>query len=125
MSTMSHPVARNKIRFRVDMLARALGADSLAISGDGFTDTTENYTSFNHVRIEHSALLEVVRNGVLREQRCLQPDFGADPLAFDVRLGGRMLARTVRPELRAEGCTLNLIELFQVLPCLVATRDRY
>src|SRR5215470_17139354 len=38
--TMSHPVTRNRMRLRVDMLARGLGDDSLEVVSAGFTDTT-------------------------------------------------------------------------------------
>lgn len=84
MSTINQPVTRNRIRLCVDMLARGLGADSLGISGVGFKDTTKNYTSFDDIGIEHSILLQIMRNRVLREQGRLQTDFSADPFTLRV-----------------------------------------
>jgi hypothetical protein len=75
-------VTRNRIRLRVDMLARGLAVDSLVVSGVGFTDTTENYTSFDDIGIEHPILFQIMRDGVLREQRCLQSNFCAHPFTL-------------------------------------------
>ena len=79
------------MRFRVDMLGRGLVDGSLELASAEFTDT-ENYTLFDHVGIEDPVLLEVVRNGVLGEERRLQADLGADPFALRMRAIGGVLA---------------------------------
>jgi hypothetical protein len=107
------------MRLRVDMLARALGDGAPELSA-GFTDTSENYTSFNNVRIEHSVLFQIVRHGILREQRRLHTDLGANPFALCMRLGGRVFAAATRSELRTERSALDLIELLKIFPGLVA-----
>jgi len=90
------------MRFRVDILVRAEADGSPDVGSAEFTDTTENYTLFDHVRIEHPLLLEVMRNGVLGEQRRLQANLGADPFAFRMRLVSGVLAGDARSELRTE-----------------------
>jgi len=79
-----------------------------------------NYTSVDHIGIEHAVLFEVVRNGVLGEQGCLQSDFGADPLAFGVRLAERMFAGTAGAELWTEGGFLDWVEVLEICPGFVA-----
>jgi hypothetical protein len=112
------------MRFRVDMLVRGLGDGSLEVVSAEFTDTTGNYTLFDHVRIEDAVLLEVVRNRVLCEERRLQADLGANPLALGMELVRSMLARTAGSKLRTEGSALDLVELLKVRPSFVAPRTR-
>lgn len=112
------------MRLRVDMLVRGLREGSLEVVSAEFTDTTGNYTLFDHVRIEDAVLLEVVRNRVLCEERRLQADLGANPLTFGMELIRNMLARTAGSKLRTEGGALNLAELLKVRPSCVAPRTR-
>src|SRR5580704_8476745 len=83
-------------------------------------NVNEDYTSVDDVGIDHTVLLEVVGNGVLRKQRGLHGDFGADPFAFGMRLSGRVFFGAARAKLRAEGGFLDGIELLEVLPGFVA-----
>ena len=63
-----------------------------------------------------------MRHGVLRQKRRLEPDFGADPFALGVRSVSGMIAASAAAELRAEVGALNLIELVDLAPRLVADR---
>jgi len=76
--------------------------------------------SLDHVRVENSILLEIMRNGVLSEKRRLQSDFGADPFALRMRGIGGMVASAAAAELRSEASTLNLIELPNLAPRSIA-----
>ena len=73
-----------------------------------------------HVGVEDALLLQIVRHGILGQERRLQADFGADPFAFCVRGVGRVVAASAAAELRAEIGGLDLIELVNLLPGLVA-----
>jgi len=55
-------------------------------------------------------------NGVLRQKWRLQPDFGADPFALQMRGVRGMFAFFVAAKLRSKGSTLNLIELANLAP---------
>jgi len=55
-------------------------------------------------------------NGVLRQKWRLQPDFGADPFALQMRGVGGMFAFFVAAKLSSKGGTLNLIELANLAP---------
>src|SRR5437868_1396259 len=79
---------------------------------------------FHHVRIQHALLFEIMRNRVLSQQRSLQPNLRSYPLAFGVRRAGGMPAVPAGPELRTKGSALNLVELLQLTPGLVAHRAR-
>ena len=72
------------------------------------------------VGVEDPFLFQVVRHGVLRQKRRLEPDFSADPLALDMRGIGRMIAPSPASELRTEVRALNLIELIDLAPRSVA-----
>ena len=72
------------------------------------------------IRVEYAFLLQVVRHGVLRQKRCLEPDFGADPFPLGVRSAGGVIAASAAAELRTEIGALNLIELSNLAPDLVA-----
>ena len=65
----------------------------------------------DHICIEDSFLFQIVRHGVLSQQRCLQADFCADPLSFGVGNIGWMLATGARTKLWAEDGALNFIVL--------------
>src|SRR5215470_16037083 len=79
-----------------------------------------NYTSVHHISVEHAVLLQVVRDGILGEQRRLQRDFRPNPFALGVRHIGRMLARDVAAKLGTKGSLLDRVELLQIRPRLVA-----
>jgi hypothetical protein len=79
-----------------------------------------NYTSVDHVGVEHAVLLQIVGDGVLREERGLHCDFSADPLALGMRSIGNMFARPARSKLRPEPGPLDRVELLELFPGLVA-----
>ena len=68
MSTISQPVTRKSMRLRVDMLARGVVDGSTELISAGLTDTIQNYTLFDNIRIEYPVLFQEMRNGVLRKQ---------------------------------------------------------
>ena len=78
-----------------------------------------------YVCVEHALLLQVVRHGVLRQKRRLQPDFGPDPFSLGMRCVGRMVTASAAAELRTEVCALNLIELLDLAPSGVADGAGY
>ena len=59
----------------------------------------ENYSRARSldIGVEHALLLQIVRHGVLRQKRRLQPDFGANPFALGVRSSGGWLQRPPLP----------------------------
>ena len=61
-----------------------------------------------------------MRHGVLGQEGSLKPDFGADPFAFRVRGVGRVVATASTAELGAEVGGLDLVELVDLFPGLVA-----
>lgn len=68
-------------------------------------------SSLNHIRIQHMILFEIMRDGVLRQKRCLQPDLGADPFAPSVRRVERVIAASAAAELGTKIGALNLVKL--------------
>src|SRR5215470_15988012 len=121
MSTRSHPVTKKRTRWRVDMPGRGFGSACSGVTGGvGFADTTMDYTLLDDISVEHPFLFEIVRDGVLREKRRLEPDLGPNPFTLSVRFCRAMLARAARSVLRSEVCALNLVELLDVLPCRIA-----
>jgi len=72
------------------------------------------------IRIQHAILLQVVRNRVLRQQRRQHTNLSPDPFALRVRSIRRMIAASSAAKLRAEVGTLNLIELLDLAPGLIA-----
>ncbi len=87
------------------------------------------------IGVEHSVLLQIMRDGVLGKERRLELDFGTDPSAFRVwvprRLawrrgrGGRgysACGKSAAAELGAEAGTLDLVELVDLAPGFVACR---
>src|SRR5450631_500019 len=75
---------------------------------------------FHYVRIQHALLLQIMRDRVLRQQRRLQFDLGANPFPFAMRQIGGMLAIAARSEFRAEGGALDFVKLAQPPPGLIA-----
>jgi hypothetical protein len=90
-----------------------------------FTDTTEDYTLLDHIGVQHALLLQVVRNGILGEERSLEVDLGTDPLTFAVGLHWQMFTRAAGTELRTKGGGLDLVELLKVRPGFDAPGARY
>lgn len=76
----------------------------------------QNYTLVDHVCVEHAILFQVVRNGVLGEQRRLQSDLCSNPFALWVRCVRRMRARTARAKLWPECGFLDRIKLLESCP---------
>jgi hypothetical protein len=76
------------------------------------------------IGIQYAFLLQVVRHRVLRQKRRLEADFSADPFAFGVRRIRRMVAAAPTAILRAKVGALNLIELLDLFPGLVADCSR-
>jgi len=74
----------------------------------------------DYIRIQHAILLQIMRNGVLGQERRLQLYFGANPFALGVRRVRGMIAAPAAAELWAEIGALNLIELFDPTPGFVA-----
>lgn len=50
----------------------------------------------------------------------MEADFGSDPFAFDVGRVGRVIAAAAAPELGAEVGGLDLVEVMEFSPGLVA-----
>jgi len=64
-------------------------------------------------------LLQIVRNGVLRQKRSLKLDFGSNPFAFGVGRVGGVFAACAAAETRTEVGALDLIELLDFAPGFV------
>jgi hypothetical protein len=64
----------------------------------------------NHIGIEYAFLLQIMRDGVLRQERSQELDFSADPFAFRMRGVGGVVAAATATELWAEVGTLNLVQ---------------
>ena len=61
-------------------------------------------------------MLEVMRHGVLRQKRRLEPDLGPDPLALGMGRVRGMITAAAAAKLRTEVGTLNLIVLLDLPP---------
>ena len=72
------------------------------------------------VGVEDAFLLEVVGHGVLGQQRGLEADLGADPLAFGVGLVRGVVATAAAAILGAEVGGLDLVEVVEFFPCAIA-----
>lgn len=57
---------------------------------------------------------------ILSQKGRLQPDFGANPLAFAVSNVRRMIAPSAATELRSEISALNLLEMIEFAPGSIA-----
>jgi hypothetical protein len=85
----------------------------------------KNGSLFHDIRVEHTLLLQIMRNRILRQKRRLQPDFSSNPLALTVRRIRRMIASPAAPELWAEVRALDLVELLDLAPSFVADGSGY
>jgi hypothetical protein len=74
----------------------------------------------HNVRVQHAFLLQIVRDRILRQQRRLHANFRAHPFTLSVGRVGRVIAWTSRAELGTKRGILDLIELLEVAPRLVA-----
>ena len=70
--------------------------------------------------VQDAVLFEVVRNGVLRQKRRLELDFGSHPFSFQMGRSCRMFASSTGAELRAEAGALDFVKLLEISPGLVA-----
>lgn len=78
---------------------------------------------FFYVGVENAFLLQIMGHAVLSQKWSLDADFGADPLAFVMWLIGRMVTSSAAAELRPKVCALDLVELANLMPRLVADRS--
>ena len=74
----------------------------------------------DHIRVQNAFLLQVVRDRVLCQQGRLQTNLGADPFTFQMGTVCRVVAGTARAEPGTKLGALNLIELLEVAPSLIA-----
>src|SRR5882672_5827294 len=74
------------------------------------------------IGVEHALLLQIVRDGVLGQERGQEADFGADPFAFGVGRVGGVVAAATAAKLRTEVGALDLIELLDLSPGFVGYR---
>jgi hypothetical protein len=88
---------------------------------------SQNYfgSLLHHIGVEHAVLFQIMRNRILRQKRRLNPDLGSDPFSFGVRGAGRVIAAASTAELWTEVRALNLIELLDLAPGLVAHGPGY
>jgi hypothetical protein len=82
------------------------------------------WKSSHHIRIQHPILLQVMRNGVLRQQWCLQADFRSNPFPFRVGRTGCMIAHSAASETVPEFGALDLVEMSKLTESLVVNRSR-
>jgi hypothetical protein len=61
-----------------------------------------------------------MRHGILRQERRLDLNVGADPFALRMRRIGRVVASPPTPQASADGRTFNLLELPEVAPHFIA-----
>ena len=76
--------------------------------------------SIHHICVQHPFLLEVMRDGILCQERRLDLNLGGDPFTLRVRCIGRVVASAPAPRASADGRTFNLIELPEVTPHFIA-----
>src|SRR5580700_2676421 len=74
------------------------------------------------IGVEYAVLLQIMRDGVLGEERRLELDFGTDPGALWVWSILRVVAKSAAAELGAELGALDLVELVDLAPGFVACR---
>src|SRR5207253_9985627 len=65
-------------------------------------------------------LLEVMRHGILCQERRLDLNLGADPFTLRMRCVSRVVASLPTPQASAERRTFNLVELPEVTPHFIA-----
>jgi hypothetical protein len=61
-----------------------------------------------------------MRHGILRQERRLDLNVGADPFALRMRRISRVVASPPTPQASADGRTFNLLELPEVAPHFIA-----
>src|SRR5467141_3217801 len=76
--------------------------------------------SVHYVCIQDTFLLEVMRHGILCQERRLDLNVGADPFTLRMRCVGRVVASLPTPQASAERSTFNLVELPEVTPNFIA-----
>src|SRR6476619_1136866 len=82
-------------------------------------DITAELYLVDHVGVEHAILFQIVRDGVLGEQRRLQSDLGSNPFAFRMWCARRMCTGAARAKLGPKGGFLDRIKLLEVRPGLM------
>src|SRR6267143_6134658 len=80
--------------------------------------------SVHYVCIQHPFLLEVMRHGILCQERRLDLNLGADPFTLRMRCVSRVVASLPTAQASAERRTFNLLELPEVTPHFIADRAR-
>jgi hypothetical protein len=83
-------------------------------------DWQTNYSLLHDIGVEHALLLQIIRDGILRQKWRLEPDFGSDPFAFGVERFDWVMAAPAAAELRAKVGALDLIKLLDLSPGFVA-----
>ena len=81
---------------------------------------TRKSGSIHYICIQHTFLLEVMRDGILCQERRLDLNLGGDPFTLRVRCIGRVVAGAPAPGASADRRTFNLIELPEVTPHFIA-----
>ena len=76
--------------------------------------------SVHYICIQYTFLLEVMRHGILRQERRLDLNLGADPFPLRMRRISRVVASPPTPQASADGRTFNLLELPEVAPHFIA-----
>src|SRR5579872_2749290 len=76
--------------------------------------------SFHNIRVQHPILLQIMRNGILRQKRRLKLNLSPNPFAFIVRGIRRVLAVSAAAILRPKFGALDLVELLDLAPGLIA-----
>src|SRR6266481_727427 len=76
--------------------------------------------SVHYICIQYTFLLEVMRHGILREERSLDLNLGTDPFTLRMRCINRVVACPPAPRAPADRRTFNLIELPEVTPHFIA-----
>ncbi len=76
--------------------------------------------SVHYIGIQYTFLLEVMRHGILRQERRLDLNVGADPFALRMRCINRVVASPPAPRTPADRRTFNLVELPEVTPHFIA-----
>ena len=81
---------------------------------------TRKSGSIHYICIQHTFLLEVMRDGILCQERRLDLNLGGDPFTLRVRCIGRVVAGAPAPGASADRRTFNLLELPEVAPHFIA-----
>ena len=76
--------------------------------------------SIHYICIQYAFLLEVMRDGILCQERRLDLNLGGDPFTLRMRCIGRVVASAPATRASADRRAFNLIELPEVTPHFVA-----